>query len=94
MPQEMENNLRRKLAQGLQPLVLDIVNQSHLHAGHAGDNGSGESHFKVTIVSKAFNGTSRVVRQRMVYDLLENEMAGTLHALSLKTISADEYAGV
>jgi len=93
MVPSMEDTIRRKLAQALQPLMLEIVNQSRLHAGHAGDDGSGESHFKVTVASASFNGKSRVERQRMVYDLLKEEMA-VIHALSLKTVSADEYDGV
>ncbi len=87
----MEDRIRQKLAQGLQPLVMEIVNDSSRHAGHAGDDGSGESHFHVKIVSSLFNGKGRVERQRMVYDLLEEEMAGPVHALSVKTIAADEY---
>lgn len=91
MPQKMEDIIRHKLAQGLQPLVLDIQNDSHLHSGHAGDNGSGESHFSVTVVAEAFNGKNRVARQRMVYDLLASEMEQAIHALALKTVSTDEY---
>ncbi len=87
----MEDRIRQKLAQGLQPLVMEIVNDSSRHAGHAGDDGSGESHFHVKIVSSLFNGKGRVERQRMVYDLLQEEMAGPVHALSVKTIAADEY---
>lgn len=87
----MEDRIRRKLAQGLQPLVMEIVNDSFRHAGHAGDDGSGESHFHVKIVSSLFNGRGRVERQRMVYDLLQEEMAGPVHALSVKAIAVDEY---
>lgn len=94
MPQKVEEIIRQKLAQGLQPSVLEIKNESHLHSGHAGDNGSGESHFRVTVVAQAFNGKNRVARQRMVYDLLASEMEQLIHALALKTISADEYNGV
>lgn len=87
----MEDRIRQKLAQGLQPLVMEIVNDSSRHAGHAGDDRSGESHFHVKIVSSSFNGKGRVERQRMVYDLLQEEMAGPVHALSVKTIATDEY---
>lgn len=90
----MEETIREKLARGLQPLALDIVNDSHRHAGHAGDDGSGESHFTVKIVSAAFNGKSRVERQRLVHDLLKAELKGPIHALSLKTMAEDEYDGV
>ncbi len=87
----MEDRIRQKLARGLLPLVMEIVNDSARHAGHAGDDGSGESHFHVKIVSSSFNGKGRVERQRMVYDLLQEEMAGPVHALSVKAIAADEY---
>jgi len=87
----MKDRIEQKLAQGLQPLALEVVNDSGRHAGHAGDDGSGESHFKVLVVSKAFSGRNRVERQRMVYDLLASEMAGGIHALSIKAISPEEY---
>ena len=90
----MQERIARKLAQGLQPLILEIVNDSARHVGHAGDDGSGESHFNVTIVSSLFTGRNRVDRQRMVYDLLKEELKETLHALSLKAMTPDEYDGV
>ena len=86
----MQDRIREKLARGLQPSSLDIVNDSNRHAGHMGDDGSGESHFRVTIVSSVFNGRNRVERQRMVYDLLAEEMSGGIHALSIKAITPDE----
>ncbi len=91
MTQGMQETIREKLARGLLPLALEVENDSHRHAGHAGDDGSGESHFRVTIVSESFNGKSKVERQRMVYDLLKYEMSGPIHALSVKAISKDEY---
>ncbi len=87
----MQERIREKLAQALQPLELDIVNDSSRHAGHMGDDGSGESHFRVTVVSSVFIGKNRVERQRMVYDLLAEEMKSGIHALSLKAITPDEY---
>ncbi len=86
--------IQARLAQALQPILLEIVNESYRHAGHAGDDGSGETHFRVTIVSQVFAGKSRVERQRMVYDLLKSELEGGLHALALKTVAPDEYDGV
>ncbi len=79
------DEIRAKLIQGLAPLQLDIVDESHLHAGHSGAPEGGESHFRVAVVSSAFVGVSRVQRQRMVYQLLENELQGSVHALSLTT---------
>lgn len=87
----MQERIREKLAQALQPSTLEIVNDSSRHAGHMGDDGSGESHFRVTVVSGLFTGKNRVERQRMVYDLLAEELRGGIHALSIKAITPDEY---
>lgn len=87
----MQEIIADKLAQALQPITLEIVNESDRHRGHAGHDGSGESHFRVLIVSSLFAGKSRVERQRMVYDLLREELAGAIHALSLKALAPDEY---
>ncbi len=87
----MQDTITQKLAQALQPLHLDVVNESHKHHGHAGDDGSGESHFFVLVVSDMFVGKSRIERQKMVYKILERELKGEIHALSLKTMTMDEY---
>lgn len=87
----MQERISQKLAQGLQPSALQVLNESAKHAGHAGDDGSGESHFRVTVVSSAFEGKSRIERQRMIHDLLADELAHGIHALSLKALTADEY---
>jgi BolA protein len=94
MTQGMQDKIQEKLARGLQPTFLEIVNDSARHAGHSGDDGSGESHFKVTVVSLIFAGKSRVERQRMVYALLSEEFGGGLHALSIKALTPDEYRSV
>jgi BolA protein len=83
----MEEIIRRKLAESLNPSVLEVVNESHLHAGHAGDNGSGETHFRVKVVSAAFSGMSRVEMQRLVYKILEMEMRIGIHALSINALA-------
>lgn len=84
------DSLRAKLSAALDPVRLEVVDESQLHAGHAGANPAGESHFRVEIVSAAFAGQSRVARQRRVYDILAEEMAGPIHALALKTLTPDE----
>jgi BolA protein len=86
------DRIREKLASGLKPLRLEITDDSHLHAGHAGAREGGESHFTVEIVSEAFEGVGRVQRQRMIYGLLAEELAGPVHALALKTIAPSEDA--
>ncbi len=69
---------------------LAIVDESHRHAGHAGARPEGETHFAVTITSAAFAGLGRVARQRLVYDALKQELAASVHALSLTTLAPDE----
>ena len=79
-----------KLSAGLSPTVLDVVDDSARHAGHAGAGEGGESHFNVTVEAAAFSGLNRVARQRLVYALLADELAGPVHALSLATRAPGE----
>lgn len=82
----MEDKIRRKLAENLNPSQLEITNQSHLHAGHSGDDGSGESHFHVRVESNALSGLSRIEAQRRIYAILAEEMKSGIHALSISII--------
>jgi BolA protein len=82
--------IRGKLTSRFAPVHLDIVDESHRHAGHAGARPEGETHFKVTIVSGSFGGLNRVARQRLVYDALAEELATRVHALSLTTLAPGE----
>ncbi len=84
--------IRRKLERAFAPLELAIEDESARHAGHAGASLQGETHFRVRIVSRVFEGLSRVERQRRVYDALKDELAGRLHALALTTLTPDEAA--
>ena len=84
------DSIRAKLTAGLRPARLDIEDESHRHAGHAGARAEGESHFRVTIVAAAFAGQSRVARQRLVYGLLAEELRTDIHALSLTTLTPEE----
>lgn len=77
--------INKKLNEGLAPSRLDVVDESTKHMGHGGWREGGETHFNVTVVSDAFEGKSRVDRQRMVYALLAEEMAERIHALALTT---------
>lgn len=90
MPMEIANRIRAKLTAALSPAALDIVDDSAKHIGHAGHDGRGESHFAVSVVSAAFDGLSRVERQRLVYGLLAEELADRVHALSLRTLTPAE----
>lgn len=82
--------MRRKLIERFAPARLDIIDESHRHAGHAGARPEGETHFAVTISSAAFVGLGRVARQRLVYEALKDELASRVHALSLATLTPDE----
>jgi BolA protein len=76
--------MRRRLEQALSPTQLTLQNDSDQHAGHAGHDGSGESHFSLTIESTAFKGLNRVQRQRLVFRALGDLMAGKVHALQIQ----------
>jgi BolA protein len=82
--------LERKLTDAFAPASLQIDDDSARHAGHAGARQSGESHFNVVIVSALFEGVSRVQRQRMVYSALAEELAGPVHALSVRALAPGE----
>ena len=84
------DTIRTKLIERFTPVRLEINDESHRHAGHAGARPEGETHFSVTIVSAAFLGQSRVGRQRLVYQTLAAELATRVHALSLTTLAPDE----
>lgn len=84
------NTIREKLTRALDPIRLEIVDDSAKHAGHAGARPGGESHFRVEVVSKAFEGLARIPRQRLVYGILDEELKGGLHALELATLTPDE----
>jgi BolA protein len=75
-----------KLTGAFAPANLEIVDDSHRHAGHAGahPDGGGETHFRVSFASAAFTGQGRVERQRRVYAVLAEELRDRVHALELK----------
>lgn len=78
----LKDKIENKLQAQFSPIHLLVVNESHLHKGHAGDDGSGESHYAVEIVSSQFDNKSRLAAQRMVLAVLADEIAA-LHALSI-----------
>ena len=82
--------IKEKLITALRPTRLDVTNESELHAGHRSSPGTGESHFRVLVVSEAFTGKSRVDRHRIVNELLKDELAGGIHALALLTLAPGE----
>jgi stress-induced morphogen len=88
----VEQSIREKLSRAFAPEALDVVNDSHRHAGHASSPGTGESHFSVRVVSSAFAGKSRLERHRMVNAVLAEELSGKVHALAIATLSPEEGA--
>ncbi len=80
----LEDSIRAKLEKAFNPQSITIVNQSDQHAGHAGSPGTGNSHFMIELYSSAFEGKTRVQAQRMVFDVLAEEMKTSIHALALK----------
>ena len=87
-----KDNITKKLSEAFTPDSIDVVDESHLHEGHAGHRPSGETHFRVYIVSNAFAGKSRIDRHRMINALLAPELAGSVHALALHTYAPGEDA--
>lgn len=80
--------IRERLA-ALEPTALELVDESHLHAGHAGARAGG-SHFRLAVTSARFAGKSRLERQRLVYDSLGSLMRHEIHALSIVATTPDE----
>jgi BolA protein len=72
----------------LEPVTLDIKDDSALHAGHAGSSGGG--HFSMTITSSQFCGKSQIIRHRLIYQALADLMRKRIHALSIQAIATDE----
>lgn len=86
----VKDTITKKLSDAFVPESLDVADESHLHEGHAGHRPGGETHFRVYIVSKAFEGKSRVERHRMINSLLTQELAGRVHALAIKARAPGE----
>lgn len=81
------DRIRTELTKRFSPLSLEIVDESHLHAGHAGARPEGETHFRVTITAETFDGVGRVDRQRMINTALAEEFDSGLHALSIRALA-------
>jgi BolA family transcriptional regulator, general stress-responsive regulator len=92
MPQPMstKDSIINKLREAFAPESLDVSDESHLHEGHSGHRPGGETHFRVYIVSPAFQGKSRIERHRMINATLSEELAGSVHALAIKAQAPGE----
>ena len=84
--ERIENLLRGRFS----PLDFELIDESSRHVGHAGARPGGETHYRLRLVSSAFEGLSRVARQRLVYQALQAEFDSGLHALSLDLKSPQE----
>jgi len=89
---ERRERIEAKLRDRLEALHVEVLDESHLHVGHAGAK-SGGGHFRATIVSARFEGLSAVAAQRLVYEMLADEMGGEIHALSMKTLTPAKWGG-
>lgn len=85
---KLNDSIREKLERAFQPVHFELENESHLHATGA----AAETHFRLVMVSPAFEGVSRVDRQRRVMDLLGDERARGLHALTMRVMTPAEWA--
>lgn len=84
VPPRLVDEIAGRLQRALAPTRLDVANDSAGHAGHMGDDGTGETHFSVTIESAAFAGLSRVARQRLVNQALADLLRDRIHALAIR----------
>ena len=84
--------ITEKLTSAFSPQSLEVLDESHLHAGHAGSREGGQTHYRVYIVSNAFQGKSRVDRHRMINTALAAELAGSVHALAIHAAAPGEGA--
>ena len=86
----VQHTITNKLREAFTPESLDVTDESHLHEGHAGHRPGGETHFRIYIVSGAFEGKSRIERHRMINATLAAELAGPVHALAIKAQAPNE----
>jgi BolA protein len=88
---DRSRRIEERLREALGADPVEVVDESHLHAGHAGARAGG-GHFRAVVVSERFEGLGRVERQRLVYDALSGEMGTAIHALSMRTLTPREWA--
>lgn len=86
----LAQEITQRLTEAFAPARLEVINDSHHHAGHMGDDGTGESHFTVLIESAAFDGVNRVMRQRLVNKALGDIPGQRVHALAIKAFAPGE----
>ena len=82
----VSTTIKKKLVEAFKPTRIDVIDESHLHAGHVGARPEGETHFRIIISSDLFSGKTRIEKQRKIYKVLADELSGPVHALSIETI--------
>jgi BolA protein len=87
---QIRDRIAGKLTEAFAPERLEVIDDSHRHAGHAGARPGGETHFNVHIVSQAFRGKSRLERHRMINETLASELANDVHALAIRAAAPGE----
>lgn len=87
-----QDRILAQLTNALSPQRITVVDESHKHEGHAGARPGGETHYRVSVVSDAFTGKSRIARHRLVMDQLGDEFASGLHALAIEAKAPDEVS--
>jgi BolA protein len=89
----VKDTIATKLADAFAPVSLEVLDESHQHAGHAGHRPGGETHFRVYIVAEAFRGKTRLERHRMINATLASELREGVHALAIHAAAPDEGLG-
>ena len=90
MSQTVVEKITEKITKALNPVEITVLDESHLHAGHAGARPEGETHFRLTVVSALFTGMTLVNRHRKINEVLAEELQGPVHALAIKALSPEE----
>ena len=89
-PADRRDRIEACLREALAAVHVEVIDETQHHAGHEGARG-GQSHYRATVVSPRFEGLSRVDAQRLVYEALESELTGGLHALALRTLTPEQW---
>jgi len=87
----MEEKIKDAITRAININHLEVINESNLHAGHAGDDGSGQTHFKLVVVSNAFLECNRIQRQRMINTIIGPLFEEGLHAVSMELSTLGEF---
>ncbi len=80
----MADLIKQRLNEILKPIMIEVTDESHLHAGHMGARPQGETHFRIKCMSEAFNGKTRLEQHRLINSALAHELATSIHALALE----------